>query len=141
LIDALPGRNRVPTNRTTSAPAGPSPSELNSLEELNRQYIRSVAKSDVAWFQAHLSEDFLNSNPDGSLSDRASFLAQIAKPASISNLQVADVRIRVIGDMAIIHARTTYQKRDGAAGAGRYTDVWVHQGQRWVCVAAHVTRG
>ena len=131
----------MPTNRTTSAPAGTSPNELNSLEELNRQYIRSIAKSDVGWFQAHLSEDFLNSNPDGSLSDRASFLAQIAKPASISNLQVADVRIRVIGDMAIIHARTTYQEQDGTAGAGRYTDVWVHQGERWVCVAAHITRG
>ena len=51
------------------------------------------------------------------------------------------MRIRVIGEMAIIQARTTNRKQDGAAGAGRSTEVWVHQGERWVCVAGHVTRG
>jgi hypothetical protein len=28
------------------------------------------------------------------------------------------------GDFAIIHVRTSYQKPDGAQGAGRYTDDW-----------------
>jgi ketosteroid isomerase-like protein len=130
----------MPTTQAASAPAGSIASDLHILQELNRQYIRSVAEADIGWFKAHLSEDFLNSNPDGSLSDRAAFLAQIAKPASISSLQVSDVRIRRMGDVAIIHARTTYHKQDGAAGAGRYTDVWIHQGGGWVCVAAHVTR-
>jgi ketosteroid isomerase-like protein len=135
-----PRRIACRPTRAASAPAGPNPGNLNTLEELNRQYLRAAAGSDVDWFKAHLSDDFLNSNPDGSLSDRASFLAQIAKPASISNLQAMDVRIRMIGDMAIIHAGTTYRKQDGTTGRGRYTDAWVHQGERWACVAAHVTR-
>jgi ketosteroid isomerase-like protein len=114
--------------------------ELATLEELNRHYIRSVAQSDVGWFREHLSDDFLNSNPDGALVDRAGFLAQTAKPAAIANLQCEDVRIRVTGDMAIIHARTTYRKTNGQSGAGRYTDIWAKRQSRWLCIAAHVTR-
>ena len=37
--------------------------DLQLLQDLNRNYIRSVQESDVRWFDAHLSEDFLNSNP------------------------------------------------------------------------------
>lgn len=41
--------------------------------------------------------DFFNTNPDGTL-------------------------IRLFGDFAIIHARTTYRNSDGSEGGGRYTD-------------------
>ncbi len=114
--------------------------DRQALEELNRHYIRSVQESDVRWFDAHLSKDFLNSNPDGSLVDRAGFLAQIAPPCAVSNLDIEDVRIRILGDTAIIHARTVYTKADGQPGAGRYTDIWWRGDGRWLCVAAHVTR-
>jgi hypothetical protein len=30
--------------------------------------------------------------------------------------------IRLFGDFAIVHARTTYQNSDGSEGDGRYTD-------------------
>ena len=110
------------------------------LEELNRRYIRSVSDADVRWFDGHLSEDFVNSNPDCSLVDRAGFLAQIGRGSTVKNLGIEDVLIRVLGDVALIHARTTYVKADGQPGAGRYTDVWARRGGRWVCVAANVTR-
>ena len=116
-------------------------SELETLQELNRNYIRAVQESDVRWFEANLSEDFLNSNPDGTLVDRAAFLKQIAPPCALQNLRAEDVRIRVLGDVAIIHARTTYGKANGQAGAGRYTDVWQRRQNRWLCVSANVTRG
>jgi ketosteroid isomerase-like protein len=111
------------------------------LRALNQDYIRSVQTSDVRRFNEILAEDFLNSNPDGSLVDREGFLAQIARPALIANLEAHDVRVRIFGDVAIIHARTTYARPDGQAGSGRYTDVWARLGGRWLCVSAHVTRG
>ena len=115
--------------------------EQETLRELNRNYIRSVRESDLRWFEANLAEDFMNSNPDGTLVDRAGFLKQIAPPCPVANLEAEDVRIRIIGETAIIHARTTYAKPGGAAGAGRYTDVWARQQGRWLCVSAHVSRG
>jgi ketosteroid isomerase-like protein len=115
--------------------------DLDVLRELNEGYIRSVAGSDAAWFERHLAPDFVNSNPDGSLADRAQFLQQVARPNALAGFRVEDVRIRIFGDVAIIHGRTVYRKPDGAAGAGRYTDVWQRVGATWRCVAAHVTRG
>jgi ketosteroid isomerase-like protein len=114
--------------------------ELQALEQLNSDYIRSVQTSDVRRFDEILADDFLCSNPDGSLLDRAAFLAQTARPVTISNLEARDVVVRILGDVALIHARTTYTLADGRAGAGRYTDVWARRGGRWLCVSAHVTR-
>jgi ketosteroid isomerase-like protein len=111
-----------------------------TLTALNLEYIRSVSEADVQWFDANLSADFVNSNPDCSLLDRAGFLAQIGRGSSVKNLDIEDVLIRVLGDVALIHARTTYVNIDGQPGAGRYTDVWARRGDRWVCVAANVTR-
>ena len=115
-------------------------SDVATLEQLNRDYITSVQTSDVRRFDEILAEDFLCSNPDGSLVDRKAFLAQTARPVTISNLQAQDVVVRIIGDVAIIHARTTYTLPDGRAGSGRYTDGWARRNGRWLAVFAHVTR-
>ena len=115
--------------------------DTDTLRRLNEDFVRSVEMSDVRCFEQILAEDFLNSNPDGSLVDREGFLAQTARPVTISNLEAHDVRVRIMGDIAIIHARTTYKKPDGRAGAGRYTDVWARRQGGWLCVSAHVTRG
>ena len=114
--------------------------DIDRLQQLNQDYIRSVQTSDVRRFDEILAEDFLCSNPDGSLVDRAAFLVQTARPVAISNLEAQDVRVRIIGDVAIIHARTTYTLPDGRAGSGRYTDVWARRQGRWLAVSAHVTR-
>jgi ketosteroid isomerase-like protein len=116
-------------------------SDLDLLQDLNTNYIRSVQESDALWFDANLSNDFVNSNADGSISDRAAFLALIAKPASISGLKCEDVKIRILGDVAIVHGRTVYRNPQGNPAKGRYTDVSARRGGRWVCVSADVTRG
>lgn len=118
----------------------PSTSDLDSLEQLNRDYIRSVQTADVRRFDEILAEDFLCSNPDGSLVDRAQFLEQTARPVTIADLEAQDVHVRLMGDFAIIHARTSYTLPDGRTRSGRYTDVWARRDGRWLAVSAHVTR-
>ena len=115
-------------------------SDLEILNKLNEGYIRSVQASDIKWFGEMLTEDFLNTNPDGSLVDKAAFLRQIEPKAAISNLECHDVNVRIMGDFAIIHARTSYTRPDGKPGGGRYTDIWAKRGGRWLCVAAQVAR-
>ncbi len=117
-----------------------SASDLEVLTSLNRDYIRSVQNGDVRRFDEIVATDFRCSNPDGSLVDRSGFLAQTARPVTISNLAAYDVEIRMFGDIAIIHARTSYTTGDGRPGAGRYTDVWARQNGEWRAVSAHVTR-
>jgi ketosteroid isomerase-like protein len=115
--------------------------DLALLEELNQGFIRAVANSDVAWFERNLAQDFVNSNPDGSFVDRAAFLRQVAPPCPVADFGVEDVRIALYGDTALARGRTVYTKADGQRAAGRYTDVWLRAGERWVCVSGDVTRG
>jgi ketosteroid isomerase-like protein len=110
------------------------------LEELNHRYVRSVEERDTAWFDSHLAPDFMNSNPDGTLADRAAFLKQVSAGAGVWSIRAHDVLIRLSGDLAIIHARTTYTTPAGQSGGGRYTDIWTRRDGRWLCVAAQVTR-
>jgi ketosteroid isomerase-like protein len=117
-----------------------SRSDVDTLLALNADYIRSVQAGDVRRFDEILADDFVCTNPDATFLDRAGFLRQTAAPVTIKGLAAHDVIVRVMGDVAIIHARTTYTRPDGALGAGRYTDVWARRGGHWLAVAAHVTR-
>lgn len=114
--------------------------DILELERLNAGYVASVEHGDTAWFRENLAGEFFNTNPDGSIVDRDGFLKQVAAGASVSKVSAVDVKVRVSGPLAIIHARTTYVRSDGTPGTGRYTDVWERQAGRWKCVAAHVTR-
>src|SRR4051812_14982967 len=97
-------------------------SDHATLTQLNETYIRSVQDGDVTRFDQILAEDFVCSQPDGRLVDRAQFLAQTALPVTIRDLQAHDVVVRVLGDVAIVHARTTFTTAQGGAATGRYTD-------------------
>src|SRR6267142_5110534 len=87
-------------------------SDLDALTALNRDYIHSVQHGDVRRFDEILAEDFLCSSPDGSLIDKKQFLAQTARPVTISGLSAQEVQVRIFGDVAIIHARTGYTSAD-----------------------------
>ena len=114
--------------------------DLAELTALNRDYVNSVQNCDVKRFDEILAQDFYCSNPDKSFVDRAGFLKQTAVPITITGLVATDVKIRIMGDFAIIHASTGYTMPDGKQAAGRYTDCWAKQNGRWLAVSAHVSR-
>lgn len=110
------------------------------LAKLNAEYVRAVEERDVAWFDRNLAPEFVNTNPDGSLVDRAAFLDQIRSGPGVSAIEAHDVVIQAFGDLGIVRARTTLRNAAGGTGRGRYTDIWLLRQGRWLCVAAHVTR-
>ena len=114
--------------------------DIDELTTLNRDYVASVQNSDVKRFNEILAQDFYCTNPDKSLVDRAAFLRQTALPVRIRNLTAEDVKIRVMGDFAVIHGRTSYTTQEGQQAYGRYTDCWAKQNGRWLAVSAHVSR-
>ncbi len=114
--------------------------DIDELTALNRDYVASVQNRDVKRFDEILAPEFYCSNPDKSLVDRAGFLEQTAKPVAIKNLREHDVKIRIMGDFAIIHGATSYTTPDGQQAHGRYTDCWAKQNGKWLAVSAHVTR-
>jgi ketosteroid isomerase-like protein len=111
--------------------------DRETLLELNRNYVRAAQESDVAWYADNLSHDFMASTPEGSLLDLPAFLARMARPFPASEARTVEPRIRVIGDVALIHAGFSCRKPDGAMGVGRYTDIYARRNGRWLCVSAH----
>ena len=114
--------------------------DIDELTVLNRDYVASVQNCDVKRFNEILAPEFYCTNPDKSFVDRAGFLAQTALPVTIRNLIEQDVKIRIIGDFAIIHGRTSYTTADDQQAYGRYTDCWAKQNGKWLAVSAHVSR-
>ena len=113
-----------------------NPDDLAVLEELNRNYVRSAQDKDLRWYQENLADDYVSGNPDGSLSDKAGFLARIGSGGSERKYAAEDVRIRILGEVALIHAGFRSNLPDGRLQRGRYTDIWQLRDGRWLCVAA-----
>ena len=114
--------------------------DLEVLRELNRNYIRAAAESDVRWYADNLAADYRATNPDGSFVDRAGFLARFTPGSPTKDYEAVDVQIRVLGDVALIHSDFLDRRPDGTAGKGRYTDIYARRGGRWICVCAHFVR-
>ena len=111
--------------------------DLETLTALNRDFTASVQKGDVKRFEEILADDFMCSTPDGSLLDKAEFLKLTAQPVTTSGLGAENVRIRLLGDFAIIHARFNSRFADGKQRRGRYTDNYARRDGTWVAVSAH----
>lgn len=111
--------------------------DLDTLTALNRDFVASVQKGDVKSLGKILADDFMVSTPDGLLLDKAGYLKLTAQPVTISGLVAEDVRIRLLGDFAIIHGRFNSRSADGKQRQGRYTDNYARRDGTWAAVGAH----
>ena len=142
---ALIGADRFPLEgrEATMQTAAFSPTiaaDLETLGRLNQAYIDAVRGADAVGFEELLASDFLCTMADGSFLDRAQFIDGVAKAAKLPSLEAHDVNIRLMGDVAIIHASTTFSLPDGMPRTSPTISIgkvgWPG-GRR---VAAHVTR-
>lgn len=109
--------------------------DLDTLEQLNRDYVRSDQLGDFKRLDELLAHDFIAQLP-GSTHDRAEFLEYIATPRPYQELTAQDVDIRILSDVALIHGRSTYTMlADGDRREALYTGVYQKRGGTWLCVA------
>lgn len=120
----------------------PDGDDIGVLRVLNENYVAAFREADVAWYDAHLSPDYVMVAGDGSLLDRAATLTRFAQPTfatSMRSFPVGKVSVRRFEDVALIHAENDYVLKDGRRGISRYTDIWHKRDGRWLCIAAHIT--
>ena len=113
-----------------------STEDLAILDQLNTDFFHSDQFNDVKRFSEFLAADFISQFP-GVTRNRAEFLDYIAKPRPFKDLAMHDVNIRILSDVALIHARVTLTTLDdGVAKQALYTDTYQKREGTWVCVAA-----
>jgi ketosteroid isomerase-like protein len=110
------------------------------LRQLNERYIASYLEADVEWYREHLAEDFLCIESDGSVLDKAQFLHKTAAGPDVASYRLEQVRIRMFGDVALVHGKGLFQRSDKTTGTSRYTDVYLRAGGQWKAIAAQITR-
>ncbi|HTU40980.1 MAG TPA: nuclear transport factor 2 family protein [Candidatus Aquilonibacter sp.] len=116
------------------------PTKLVLMEHLwNEAQVNRDARS----LDAMIGANFVNTEYDGAVSDRAKFLADIKDPQfNLTTLTIQDPKVSMYGDAAVVVG--TYRTKGTYAGKsyehiGRFTDTWVFVEGRWQCVASHTS--
>jgi hypothetical protein len=114
-------------------------SDSAKLVQLNRGYVDAFMKGDAAWYDGHLAPEFECLCPDGSVVRRADFIAGSQRPMTNRSFLLDSVRVKLLGDVAVITAITPFVRADGMTGTNRYTDIWVRRAGTWMTLQAQIT--
>ena len=116
----------------------------DELTRLENGWAEAMVRNDADAIGRYMAEDWTIIGPDGSVSDKATFLGLVESGALTHDVMEAhDVVVRVYGDAAVVTARGV----SGGSYRGqafrvveRVSDVFVRQGGAWRCVLTHLTR-
>ena len=114
--------------------------DKTTLERLNQEYVDAFMNADVEWYREHLADDFVVIESDGSVLNKAEFLANTAKGPDVADYQLQKVGVRIYGGVALVQATGLWTGKDGSKGMSRYIDVYVKTGEGWKTVSAQITR-
>jgi ketosteroid isomerase-like protein len=113
-------------------------SEIIALEHSWNQAELQHAPSALDLF---LSDDFIITQPDGTLLNKEEFKKSIAdKTYHYDMLTSGDFKVRILGDTAVVtgsYHEKGKDKRVPFERRGRFTDTWLFQKGKWMCVASH----
>ncbi len=122
-----------------------SADDIAALAALNARFIANFIANDVAGHDALLHAGFVYINSKGALVGRADYLRGWATgfdPALIPYWDTRDVFISVFGDVALVRAVNKHvEMQDGApvTGMSAYTDIYLRENGRWLCIQAQIT--
>jgi hypothetical protein len=122
-------------------PKAGTSAEAPKLVALERMWNQAQVSRDSPAIASMIGDKFVNTEYDGEVSDRGKFLADFADPKfQPSVMSIDDVKVEVYSATAIVtgtyHTKGTYGTKP-YEHFGRFTDTWVFQDGKWLCVASH----
>lgn len=126
--------------QTSKSSSSPDVAKLVALERLWNQ--AQVIRDSTA-VASMIGDKFVNTEWDGEVTDRGRFLADFADPKfQPSIMSIDDVKVEMYGATAVVignyHTKGTYGGKP-YEHFGRFTDTWVLQDGKWLCVASHTS--
>jgi hypothetical protein len=120
----------------------PSP-EAAKLVSLEHMWNEAQVNRDVPAIASMIGDRFINTEWDGEVSDRGKFLADFADPKFQPNfMNIQDVKVEMYATAAVVtgtyHTKGTYGSKP-YEHFGRFTDTWISQNGKWLCVASHTS--
>jgi ketosteroid isomerase-like protein len=127
---------------TVSASAQPkSESVEQELIELENEWADAWIKSDVAFHDRIMADDYTWTSPWGEVFTKSRNLVLVKSgDAVITSWVLAEMKVRIYGDAAVVSGcdtiKETYKGED-ISSQNRWTHTWVKRSGRWQCVAGH----
>ena len=115
------------------------------LSDLNAQFIRNFIAMDTIAHNLIIHRDFVCIQSSGEILDRESYMKGWAHGYDNSHYKTfsyKDEVIRIFGNTALVRSKTVYTKDiDGKTitGSSIYTDTYIKENGRWLCVQAQIT--
>ena len=121
--------------------ASSSSADTTKLLALENAWNQAQLNRDSKALEALVPDTFIYTDYDGTLMNKAQFLADNKDPAYKPTLVTnTDVRVFPYKNVAIVigkyHTRGTY-KGKAFDHWGRFTDTWIFQDGNWQCIASH----
>jgi ketosteroid isomerase-like protein len=118
-------------------------SQETKLLILEHLWNEAQVNRDARVLDAMIGSEFVNTEYDGEVSDKAKFLADIKDPQfKPTSLTIQDLKVNMYADSAVVvgiyHTKGMYQTKP-YEHFGRFTDTWVYSEGRWQCVASHTS--
>ena len=119
--------------------------QIQSVEQelikLENEWADAWIKSDVAFFDRIMADDYTWTSPWGEVLTKAHNLALVKSGEDvITSWVLAEMKVRVYGDAAVVTGRDTIKetyKGEDISSQNRWTHTWVKRSGRWQCVAGH----
>lgn len=118
-------------------------SQQTKLVVMEHLWNEAQMNRDSRALEGMIGVNFVNTEYDGEVSDKAKFLADIKDPQfNLSNIAIQDVKVSMYADSAVVvgvyRTKGSYQGKP-YEHTGRFTDTWVFTDGRWQCVASHTS--
>jgi hypothetical protein len=129
---------------TLSAPVLVSgQADESRIVALENAWNQAQLKHDAAALDHLLPSTFIYTDYDGTVMNKAQFLADLKDPSYQASLVAnEDVRVFTYNGAAVVvgtyHTKGKYKGRPFEHW-GRFTDTWVFENGLWQCVASHTT--
>ena len=125
-----------------SSPVNPSADESRLLA-LENAWNQAQLRHDSKALDSLVSDTFVYTDYDGTVMNKAQFLADLRDPTYNATLSTNDgMKVFSYRDMAVVigryHTKGIYKHRP-FEHYGRFTDTWVYQDAKWQCVASHTS--
>ena len=118
--------------------------DVKVLLDLESKMARAWVQQDAQTLEQILADDYTLAGAGDALIGKGQYVAGLDNPEfRTTSAIVADLRIRVYGDAAVVTGRATYrgwsERRGRYVRRFRFTDTFVRRESTWKCVATHAS--
>ena len=148
VVERAPSKNDVrKTARDAFCRVGAEAVENDDVKvllDLESKMAQAWVQRDTQTLEQILADDYTLAGAGDALIGKDQYVAGLDNPEfRTTSAIVADLRIRVYGDAAVVTGRATYRgwskKRGRYVRRFRFTDTFVRRESSWKCVATHAS--